>query len=182
MRSYSLTARISVFAAVLLVALTAPVRSDESNAIKIQRALAAGPSWIRAHAAVVIFDSHGTPRALRQGTNGFTCVPGTPGVISDDPMCMDPQGTAWVEALMAHKAKPANTAPGVVYLLTGGTSWGVTDPWATSGKALRYPPCMMVVWPFDSKTSGLPTHYSASGLWIMWAGTSYAHLMVMGKP
>ena len=166
----------------LLVVLSAAARGDEGPAVKIQRALSAGPAWIRGHAAVVLFDSHGKSVALRRGTNGFTCVPGTPGVIGDDPMCMDVQGLAWVRSLMAHATKPANTAPGVVYLLAGATSWGVADPWATSGKALRYPPCLMIVWPFDPKASGLPTSYTITGPSIMWAATPYAHLMVMWRP
>lgn len=174
--------RCIIVVAVLLLVLAPLARSNEVKPSKIQRALSAGPSWIRPHAAVVAFDSHGKPTVLRRGTNGFTCVPGTPGVIGDDPMCMDAQGTAWVQSLAAQKSRPANTGPGIVYLLTGATSWGVTDPWATSGRALHYPPCMMVVWPFGPTTSGLPTRYSPTGMWIMWAGTPYAHLMVMDRP
>jgi len=167
---------------VLCLVAVASAARGESNAIKIQRALEAGPVSIRTHAAVVIYDSHGKPSVLRRGTNGFTCVPGTPGVIGDDPMCMDAQGTAWVQSLMARATNPANTAPGVVYLLTGASSWGVTDPWAENGQALHYPPCMMIVWPFTPKATGLKSEFSTIGMWIMWAGTPYAHLMVMEKP
>ena len=41
---------------------------------------------------------------------------------------------------------------------------------------------MMIVWPFTPKATGLKSQFSTAGAWIMWAGTPYAHLMVMGKP
>jgi len=111
--------------ALFFVAVAAVARSDDSDAVKIQRALAAGPTRIRAHAAVITYDSHGSVKVLRRGTNGFTCVAGTPGVIGDDSMCMDAQGAAWVRSLMTHAANPSNSAPGVVYLLAGATSWAL---------------------------------------------------------
>src|SRR4051812_31828559 len=35
---------------------------------------------------------------------------------------------------------------------------------------------------FDLKTTGLPTHHKPTGAYIMWAGTPYAHVHVMGRP
>jgi hypothetical protein len=40
----------------------------------------------------------------------------------------------------------------------------------------------MIMWPFDPKTTGLPTTHKATGAYIMWAGSPYAHMHVMGRP
>jgi hypothetical protein len=40
----------------------------------------------------------------------------------------------------------------------------------------------MILWPFDPKTTGLPTTHKATGVYIMWAGSPYAHIHVMGRP
>lgn len=168
--------------AVFAVLIWASVAAAETDQAKIQRALSAAPEWLKAGATVAEMDMNGKQTILRPGTNGFTCVPGTPGVIGDDAMCMDAQGMVWVKSLMAHAAKPANTAPAVIYMLNGGTVYSDSDPYATTGKPITDPPHWMIMWPFDSKTSGLPDSRVATGTWIMWAGTPYAHLMILQKP
>ena len=88
----------------------------------------------------------------------------------------------WAMDWMGHKEKPTNTQPGIIYMLAGGTDWSATDPWASSGTPIQEPPHWMIMWPFDPKTSGLPTEAKQTGTWIMWAGTPYAHLMINQKP
>ena len=168
--------------AIVITAVSA-VRAAESPQALISRALSAAPEFIRAGAAVVSVDEHGKQTVLRQGTNGFTCLPGTPGVIGDDPMCMDAQAQLWVKSLIAHAPKPANTAPGIIYMQAGGTDASVTDPFAStaSGQPFRDPPHWMIMWPFDPATTGLSANWSESGTWIMFAGTPYAHLMIVQK-
>jgi len=43
-------------------------------------------------------------------------------------------------------------------------------------------PHWMIMWPFDPKATGLPTTHKPAGACIMWAGSPYAHLHVMGRP
>jgi len=38
------------------------------------------------------------------------------------------------------------------------------------------------MWPFEPKTTGLPTTPAQTGTWIMWADTPYAHLMINQNP
>lgn len=175
--------RIVLIAALVLSSISI-ASAAESNSVLIERALSAAPDWLKGGATVVVLDAQGKPTVLKQGTNGFTCLPGTPGVIGDDPMCMDAQAGLWVKSLVAHEPKPANTAPGIIYMLAGGTDASVTDPFAStaSGQPFRDPPHWMIMWPFDSKTSGLPAGWHDSGTWIMFAGTPYAHLMILQKP
>jgi hypothetical protein len=168
--------------ALVVSAATSSALAAESNAVKIQRALSAAPAWVQAHATVVELVK-GKMVVLRQGNNGFTCLPGTPGAVGDDPICMDAQAMIWAQSWMSHKPKPANTAPGVAYMLAGGTDFSTTDPWAKTGKQVyRYPPHWMLMWPFDPKASGLSSKFSTTGTWVMYAGTPYAHLMIMQKP
>ncbi len=166
----------------VLASMTASA-ADSAGDAQIQRALAAGPQWIRADATVATLDAKGDTTVLRQGTNGFVCLPGTPGVIGDDPMCADPQAMLWIKSLMAHAPKPANTEPGVIYMLQGGSGYSDTDPYAMTGPTvLRDPPHWMLMWPFDPKTTGLPDHRVSTGSWIMFAHTPYAHLMILQQP
>src|SRR5271167_545663 len=76
---------------------------------------------------------------------------------------------------------PPTRSPELFTKLAGDSDWSATDPWATSGTPHKWPPGWLIVWPFDPKTSGLSDQPKEDGTWIMWAGTPYAHLMVMQK-
>ena len=174
--------RASLAAAAAATLLMGAATAPEAASVKIARALSAGPPNITAHAAVMDIDAKGKMTMLRKGTNGWTCIAGHAGVVGDDPMCADAPSMQWAGDWMAHKPKPTNTKPGVVYMLAGGTDWSATDPYATKGTPIKEPPHWMIMWPFEGKTSGLPTTVRDTGSWIMYAGTPYAHLMVNGKP
>jgi hypothetical protein len=154
-----------------------------SNAEIIRSALSAGPREISEHAAVVAPDASGKMAEIRSGTNGWTCMadePDTPGL---DPMCLDKQSMMWAQSLMSHAPKPGNTAPGIIYMLQGGSDISATDPFAkTTDHFIESPPHYMIMWPYDAKSTGFSTTPKKSGTWIMWAGTPYAHLMINQKP
>ena len=68
--------------------------SAHSDEWKIANALSAGPASITEEAAVIDWpanpkDGMSDGRVLRQGTNGWTCMPDVPGRPQHDPMCMD---------------------------------------------------------------------------------------------
>ncbi len=146
--------------------------------------LAAAPADIAKDATVIaVVDADGTMTTLREGQNGFTCMPDNPQTPGKDPMCMDANALKWAQSWMKHEPKPANDQPGVMYMLQGGSDISATDPWATkTDKFVASPPHWMLLWPIDSKTSGLSTTPSRTGTWIMWAGTPYAHLMINQNP
>ncbi len=175
---------IALTAAAVAATLAAAVAAGETKDQKIARALSAGPASIAAHATVAEMDAKGKLTVLRTGTNGWTCMPGHPGVIGDDPLCADAATMQWSNDWAAHKAKPTNAKPGIPYMFAGGTDWSASDPFATKatthGKSIKEPPHYMVMWPVE-KTSGLPTTPRDTGTWIMYAGTPYAHLMINGK-
>ena len=78
--------------------------------------------------------------------------------------------------------KPGNTIPGISYMARGGYRWEkdgkVLMDEEAGAKLVKEPPHWMMMWPFDSTTSKLPTRPNPSGVWIMFDGTPFAHLMV----
>jgi hypothetical protein len=132
-------------------------------------------------ARIVDTGAHGTV-VLREGNNEFTCMPGSPQAVGEPPMCADAEAMQWSADFKAHKAKPTNTEPGIIYMLAGATQRSDTDPYDTTSQPIPIGPHWMIMWPFDPKTSGLPTTHKPTGAYIMWAGSPYAHLHVMGRP
>jgi len=172
-----------VLAPALVVCLGSLARADESAQTKIARAMSAAPAAIGANATVMDVDAKGKMTVLRKGTNGFTCFPGHKGVTGDDPICADGPSMQWSSDYMAHKPHPTNTTPGVAYMLAGGTDFSATDPYATkSAHTMTWGPHWMIMYPFNTSTSGLSTKPSNKGTWIMWSGTPWAHLMINQTP
>jgi hypothetical protein len=159
-----------------------PTDASDTTQAKIARAMSAGPNEIASSARIVDTDAQGNSVVLREGNNGFTCMPGNPRVIGNPPMCEDAASMQWGADFKAHKPRPTNTVPGVTYMLAGATQRSDSDPYDTTSPPITVPPHWMIMWPFDPKTTGLPTTHKATGAYIMWAGSPYAHLHVMGRP
>jgi hypothetical protein len=68
----------------------------------IASAESAAPAAVAKAAAVVAFDAQMNMRTLREGTNGFTCMPDALETPGPDPMCLDKGGWAWLEAWATH--------------------------------------------------------------------------------
>jgi hypothetical protein len=149
---------------------------------EIVRALSAGPDSVTNHAAVAEPDGHGGLKILRQGTNDFTCMPGDPSGIGMPPMCADTVAMQWNKDFNEHKPRPTTTVPGIEYMLAGATQRSDSDPFDTTSPPIKIGPHWMILWPFDPKTSGLPTTHRPTGAYIMWAGSPWAHVHVMGRP
>jgi hypothetical protein len=157
-------------------------KSQRSTQQKIDLALSAGPSDISKNATVAEPDGHGGMKILRQGTNDFTCMPGDPSGVGMPAMCMDKVAMQWNKDFEEHKPKPTTTVPGIEYMLAGATQRSDSDPNDKTSPAIKIGPHWMILWPFDPKTTGLPTTHRATGAYIMWAGSPYAHVHVMGRP
>jgi hypothetical protein len=68
--------------------------SAHSDDWKIVNALNASPATITEHATVVDWpenpkDEMSHVRVLREGSNGWTCMPDRPGRLQHNPMCVD---------------------------------------------------------------------------------------------
>ena len=147
---------------------------------KIKRAMPAGPPEIARSAKIIEKDAQGHTIVLREGSKGFTCMPGNPKVIGEPPMCADGPSMQWAADFAAHKPRPTNTVPGITYMLAGATQRSDSDPYDQTSLTITVPPHWMIMWPFDAKATGLPTTHRNTGAYIMWAGSPYAH--AMGRP
>jgi hypothetical protein len=160
----------------------AATNSSDTIETKIERAMSAGPPEIARAAKIVDKDAHGNRVVLREGSNGFTCMPGNPNVIGEPAMCADGPSMQWFADAAAHKPKPTNTVPGITYMLAGATQRSDSDPFDQKSPAITIGPHWMIMWPFDAKGTGLPTTHRETGAFIMWAGTPWAHVHIMGRP
>jgi hypothetical protein len=88
-------------------------------------------------------------------------------------------------------APPAMSAPGIVYMARGGSHYEDAQGnilmehdlhHSPGSKRVMEPPHWMLMWHYDAATSGLPVKENGSGVYIMFAGTPYAHVMVYQDP
>ena len=157
-------------------------KTGETTEEKITRAMSAGPDNVSQSARIIDTDAQGKMVVLREGNNGFTCMPGNPNVVGEPPMCVDAASMQWFADAKAHKPKPTNTVPGITYMLAGASQRSDSDPNDTTSMPIDVGPHWMIMWPFDPKTTGLPTIHKPTGAYIMWAGSPYAHVHIMGRP
>lgn len=161
----------------------APVTNEASAASDpIASAESAAPANISEGATIVSMGADGTMTTLREGTNGWTCMPDSPTTPGDDPMCMDANAAKWAEAWMTHKTPPADTV-GLMYMLKGGTDASNIDPYATAptegGDWIKTGPHLMVVGSPSLNSSYKGDANPDTTLpYVMWADTPYAHLMI----
>jgi len=156
--------------------------TETASSDPIKSAESAAPAAIAHSASIVTVDASGAMKTLRQGSNGWTCMPDAPTTPGPDPMCFDASAGKWVEAWVAHKPPPAG-AVGMMYMLEGGTDASNSDPYAAKPTAdndwVKTGPHIMIV---GSKEilAGMPAAAKpdTAAPYVMWAGTPYAHLMV----
>lgn len=156
---------------------------SEADRKLIRSAERAAPRRVAEGATIVAMDADGKMRTLREGKNGFTCMPDNPGTPGPDPMCMDQAALDWAHAWIARKPPPAGKV-GFMYMLEGGTDASNTDPYAQKPSAdnnwIKTGPHVMIVgaqpefyemYPRDPKPDTRVPY-------VMWPGTPYQHLMV----
>jgi len=157
------------------VAFAQEPMSDEDT---IKNAVSAAPEAVGKNAAVVTWEM----KELRKGTNGFTCFPNDPATPTNDPMCVDENGLAWVHALMGKTEPPAGKI-GFGYMLQGETAASNVDPFASppaDGEWSEAGPHVMI---FNAKETmaGYPRpgeDPDPTQPYVMWQDTPYEHVMI----
>jgi hypothetical protein len=150
---------------------------------KIQSAMSAGPKEISQDARIVDYPKEaGQPLVeLREGTNEWTCFPDWEATPGEDPQCLDEMWMRWFEAISAG-TDPNTTAPGMAYMLQGGSDASNTDPSALKPPKgeewVSSPPHVMLIVPGELGGGHAATDHHSGGPWVMYAGTPYEHLMV----
>lgn len=163
--------------------MTTPSAADQKL---IKSAMQAAPKKVSAKATIVAMSADGQMRTLREGSNGFTCMPDNPATPGPDPMCMDQAAWEWAGAWIGHKA-PAVGKVGFMYMLAGGTDASNTDPYATKPSAANHwvktGPHVMIVGAEPAFYDMYPKDADpdTSVPYVMWPGTPYQHLMIPVK-
>lgn len=166
-------------AVLLFVPVAAQAQSDEEM---IKSAEAAAPAAVSAKATIYAMDDTGQMKTLREGTNGWWCMPDSPATPGPDPMCGDANAMDWAMAWIG-KTEPTPGKVGFMYMLAGGTDASNTDPYATepadANNWIQTGPHVMVL-----NATSMMAGYSGdanpdtSAPYIMWQDTPYAHLMI----
>lgn len=120
--------------------------------------------------------------SLREGTNGFTCVPddfATPTI--DDPACFDANGLLWLQAYIAHEEPPEGKI-GLSYMLKGGAGASNLDPYLTelpAGQDWMLDGPHVMVLNSEVLAALYPTgeHPDPTQPYVMYPDTPYAHIM-----
>lgn len=161
-------------------------KASVSDQKMIQSAMKAAPKKVSAAAKIVAMEADGQMRTLREGSNGFTCMPDNPATPGPDPMCMDKVSMDWAGAWIGHKT-PETGKVGFMYMLAGGTDASNTDPYATKPGAdkhwVKTGPHVMIVGADASFYDMYPKSADpdTSAPYVMWPGTPYQHLMIPVK-
>jgi hypothetical protein len=157
---------------------TAAAEDGESADVKIARAMLAAPESISVDATIM--DVDGT--VLREGSNGWTCLPGV-GLIPGDqhPMCNDAVWMKWMAT--AGAGQPFETDQvGYSYMLAGDAMVNNDNPTATDpndgGVWVQEGPHLMLLMPTSMPLEHLNHDPFAGGPYVMWGGTPMQHIMV----
>lgn len=145
---------------------------------KIESAMSAGPPSVSADATIQDWD--GT--VLREGTNGWTCLPDRADTEGADPWCVDASWLNFIDAYVS-KTEPTYETVGIAYMLVGDTPVSNTDPYATEKTndedwVEGLGPHLMVLVPDKAELEGMSTDPNNGGPWIMWPDTPYVHIMI----
>ncbi len=160
--------------ALLLVPASLSGQADN----RISTAVSAAPASISGAATVMDWDQ----TVLRQGTNGWTCLPDLAPTPGFDPMCLDAPWLEWLRAYMSN-TEPNISAIGIGYMLAGDAAASNTDPFATGPTpdnewmSMGSAHIMLVV-PDPAAVADIPTSPGRGGPWVMWRDTPFVHVMM----
>lgn len=174
----------AILATVLLTGLavhSTSARAD-GDAELIKSAESAAPVAVGSAATIYAMNDKGEMRTVREGTNGWWCMPDSPATPGPDPMCGDANSMEWAMAWIGKTVPPAGKV-GFMYMLAGGTDASNTDPYASAPAAgadwVSTGPHVMIVNAMELM-AGYPAEPvpDTKAPYVMWSGTPYAHLMI----
>lgn len=169
-----LTPRSIVLTVVGLIIPILGLAGDEAD--KMENALSA--AWPGMAEGATIMDWDGT--VLKEGSNGYTCMPTPPTLKGTAPMCMDSEWMKWADAWQNKKEYAAHSL-GISYMLAGDGGASNIDPYAEGptddNEWIREGAHLMILAP-AALLEAFPTDPQNGGPYVMWKGTPYAHLMV----
>jgi len=159
--------------------------ADQAKETKINSAISAAPAAISDNATIMDWPAEegAEMKVLREGTNGYTCLPDMPATSGNDPMCLDEPWMKWADAWM-NKQEVNIDKIGFGYMLQGGSAESNTDPYAEGPTddnewLTDAIPHLMIIVPDPEMLEGLPVtpEEAGGGPWVMWRNTEYVHIM-----
>jgi len=154
----------------------APVANSQEDIIR--DAERAGPASIAADAAVMDWEMN----VIREGSNGWTCLPDRPDTPDDDPWCIDAEWLGFLAAYVG-QTEPETNGLGFAYMLVEDSPVSNSDPYATEPTdpddwVTGVKGHLMLLVPDPALLEGISTDHMNGGPWIMWPDTPYAHIMI----
>jgi hypothetical protein len=168
---------------VLLVAssVIAVQGAAQDDAAMIKSAEAAAPAAVSSGATIYAWEEGGSMRTLREGTNGYWCMPDEPRP-GDNSMCGDANAMEWLMAIVEKKDPPKGKI-GLVYMLAGVDMQASNlDPYAAApadeNDYVKTGPHIMLLNGVD-QLQGYPggAHPDTTKPYVMFPDTPYAHIM-----
>ncbi len=153
-----------------------------SNQEIMEIAMSAAPENVSGKATIMAAD--GT--ILKEGSNGWVCMPGTPPNENVNPMCVDPAWQNWLQEYMkavngeAYEYNSESASFGVSYMLVGDIAVDNNEPFnqdKSKGVWVAERPHLMLLLP-ASMMDDLPKDPYAGGPYVMWEGNDFVHVMV----
>ncbi len=164
--------RMLIFVSVAAL-LSSAAYADQAE---VESAISAGPNSLTKDATIMRWNGD----VLREGTNGWTCLPDIPDDGGTNPWCVDASWQDFLDALSNNKA-PSYDKVGIAYMLAGEAPISSITPagkkedgdWVEGLKAH-----LMLLVPDHTMFDNISTDPNNGGPWLMWPGTPYAHIMV----
>ncbi len=116
---------VNVSLVLVLVPTTACAQGMSPEEI-IRSAVAAGPASISDEAAVMDWDMN----QIREGTNGWTCLPDRPDTEGNDPWCVNEPWLGFLNGYV-NQTEPVYSEIGFAYMLMGDSPVSNSDPYAS---------------------------------------------------
>jgi len=177
----SLSKTVFASAVVLVVlgwaSLATPVFADEHAEAVIAESLSAAPPELAKGAKVVDWEGN----VLKEGDNGWTCMPTPPHLQGTSPMCVDAVWMEWADAYL-NKKDYAGGKFGLSYMLGGDEGASNIDPYAEGptddNEWIKEGAHLMILVSDPAQLEGMSTDPWNGGPYVMWKGTPYVHIMV----
>ncbi len=154
------------------------VAEAQEGASMSQREDALSATWPGMVEGATVVDWEG--EVLKEGDNGYTCMPSPPDLAGNAPMCLDETWMAWAKAWQNKEPFSAERL-GIAYMLQGDEGASNIDPYAMQETAdnqwVVEGPHLMIIAP-PALLEGMPTDPDNGGPYVMWEGTDYQHIMV----
>ena len=134
-----------IFITALAYAQMPASRPSKSDAEKIASAMRAGPKFVTQNATVLDWPTSpgGEFRVLRDGTSGWSCLPGRPEATHDEPGCFDQVFLQFMKDSMAGRT-PNVQSLGISYMYGG--FWVANKSHATGrGDEFHVGPHIMII-------------------------------------